>query len=159
MVLLNYLPVLSFSAGLSERGKAWEKEQESIGGGRRWGGREKERWKEDWGPEVCLGRRWLLDSCCQLAPFDAISLAQACLSHSMTAIKDVLRAVTSTGWGRGAGGIPHTFPPLHLANKSFPFFSVFQGGKKRGLSACWWMSWHSPALIAGSRLLTGSQKC
>ena len=93
-----------------------------------------ERRREDWGPEVCLGRRWLLDSCCQLAPFDAISLAQACLSHSMTAIKDVLRAETSTGWRRGAGGIPHTFSHLHLANKSFPFFfSVFQGGNTRSV--------------------------
>lgn len=55
--------------------------------------RERERAREHRGPEVCLGGRWLSVAVnCQL--FDAIVLAQACLSHSVTAIKDSLAAET-----------------------------------------------------------------
>lgn len=55
-------------------------------------GRERERR----GPEVCLGGRWLSVAVnCQL--FDAVVLAQACLSHSAGAIKDSLTAETGAG--------------------------------------------------------------
>lgn len=51
---------------------------------------------EHMGPEVCLRRRWL--SVAVNRPlFDAIVLAQACLSRSITAIKDSLTATTGAG--------------------------------------------------------------
>lgn len=52
-----------------------------------------ERARERRGPEVCLGGRWL-SVAVNRQLFDAIVLAQACLSRSVTAIKDSLAAET-----------------------------------------------------------------
>lgn len=56
------------------------------------------------GPEVCLGGRWL-SVAVNRQLFDAIVLAQACLSHSATAIKDSLTA--ETGARVETRGNPH----------------------------------------------------
>lgn len=64
------------------------------------GGRERKRR----GPEVCLGGRWL-SVAVNRQLFDAIVLAQACLSHSATAIKDSLTA--ETGARVETRGNPH----------------------------------------------------
>lgn len=53
-------------------------------------------WGERKGPEVCLGGRWL-SVAVNRQLFDAIVLAQACLSHSVTAIKDSLTAKRDAG--------------------------------------------------------------
>lgn len=65
------------------------------------GGRERERR----GPEVCLGGRWLSVAVNRWL-FDAIVSAQACLSRSVTAIKDSLTA--KTGARVETQGNPHT---------------------------------------------------
>lgn len=56
------------------------------------------------GPEVCLGGRWL-SVAVNRRLFDAIVSAQACLSHSVTAIKDSLTA--ETGARVETRGNPH----------------------------------------------------
>lgn len=83
---------------LTERGR---KKKDSERAGRR-EGRRKHR-----GPEECLGGRWLsvaVNRCL----FDAIVLAQACLSHAAAAIKDSLTAETDARVE--TQGDPHGLP-------------------------------------------------
>lgn len=77
----------SFSLSRSLLNLPWQsekKQKEGVVGGERKG------------PEVCLGGRWL-SVAVNRQLFDAIVLAQACLSRSVTAIKDSLTAKTGAG--------------------------------------------------------------
>lgn len=75
----------SFSSSRSLLNFPRQREKRQRRGGGCWGERK--------GPEVCLGGRWL-SVAVNRQLFDAIVLAQACLSHSVTAIKDSLTAKT-----------------------------------------------------------------
>ena len=86
---------LSLQSPLTERKKRGREEERKEGKGERRG------------PEVCLGGRWLSVAVNRWL-FDAIVLAQPCLSHSATAIKHSLTA--ETGAGVETQRNPHILP-------------------------------------------------
>lgn len=113
--------------------------------------RERRRERERRGPEVCLGGRWL-SVAVNRQLFDAIVLAQACLSHSVTAIKESLTA--ETGARVETRGNPHilSFTPgiqtlwnlglwimMELIILTWPW-------RKKNMN--WWLKWNGSPVSA-----------